>query len=238
MSPQDYVQQKAAASGSSFYYAFLFLSKPRRAAITAFYAFCREVDDVVDECTDLNVARTRLAWWRIEVAAIYEGKAKHPVAQALAALLPAFKIEQPRLQEIIDGMEAVHDFSLVAGLDIREPAYVAEMKRRNPPVIHKCVIVHPVTGRKFLFIGDRVRNFVGMTEEESKPFIQMYVRHATRAEHHYRHQWRVGDLIMWQNRYTMHYAPADFDQSQPRDMQRTTIIGDSIGRLVRPRQAA
>ena len=105
MSPDEYCQQKASQSGSSFYYSFLFLPPPRRRAITAFYAFCREVDDVVDECTDLNVARTKLAWWRIEVAAIYEGKAKHPVAQALAALLPAFKIEQPRLQEIIDGME-------------------------------------------------------------------------------------------------------------------------------------
>ncbi len=150
----------------------------------------------------------------------------------------AYENLSPKLKEIIDGMEAVHDFSLVAGLDVRDPAYVAEMKRQNPPVIHKCVIVHPVTRRKFLFIGDRVRNFVGMSEEESKPFLQMYVRHATRAEFHYRHQWRVGDLIMWQNRYTMHYAPADFDQSQPRDMQRTTIIGDAIGRLVRPRQAA
>ena len=49
MTPEQYVQDKAAASGSSFYYAFLFLPPPRRAAITAFYAFCREVDDVVDE---------------------------------------------------------------------------------------------------------------------------------------------------------------------------------------------
>ena len=105
MTPDDYCQQKTAQSGSSFYYSFLFLPPPRRRAITAFYAFCREVDDVVDECTDLDVARTKLAWWRTEVAALYEGKAKHPVALALAALLPEFKIEQARLHEIIDGME-------------------------------------------------------------------------------------------------------------------------------------
>ena len=105
MTPDDYCQQKTAQSGSSFYYSFLFLPPPRRRAITAFYAFCREVDDVVDECTDLDVARTKLAWWRTEVAALYEGKAKHPVALALAALLPDFKIEQARLHEIIDGME-------------------------------------------------------------------------------------------------------------------------------------
>jgi len=105
MTPDDYCQQKTAQSGSSFYYSFLFLPPPRRRAITAFYAFCREVDDVVDECTDLDVARTKLAWWRTEVAALYEGKAKHPVALALAALLPEFNIEEARLYEIIDGME-------------------------------------------------------------------------------------------------------------------------------------
>jgi phytoene synthase len=105
MTPDDYCQQKTAQSGSSFYYSFLFLPPPRRRAITAFYAFCREVDDVVDECTDLDVARTKLAWWRTEVATLYEGKAKHPVALALAALLPEFNIEQARLHEIIDGME-------------------------------------------------------------------------------------------------------------------------------------
>ena len=92
MSPDEYCQQKASQSGSSFYYSFLFLPPPRRRAITAFYAFCREVDDVVDECTDTGVARSKLAWWHAEVAAIFSGHAKHPVALALAALLPAFRI--------------------------------------------------------------------------------------------------------------------------------------------------
>ena len=105
MTPDDYCQQKTAQSGSSFYYSFLFLPPPRRRAITAFYAFCREVDEVVGECTDLDVARTKLAWWRTEVAALYEGQAKHPVALALTALLPEFNIEEARLYEIIDGME-------------------------------------------------------------------------------------------------------------------------------------
>ena len=105
MTPQEYCQEKAAKSGSSFYYSFLFLPKAKREAITALYAFCREVDDVVDECKEVSVARTKLAWWRTEVAALYEGKAKHPVALALAALLPEFNIEEARLYEIIDGME-------------------------------------------------------------------------------------------------------------------------------------
>ena len=83
MNPQDYVQQKAAASGSSFYYAFLFLPPERRAAITAFYAFCREVDDVVDEISDPSVAGAKLGWWQKEVLQAFAGQPSHPVMQAL-----------------------------------------------------------------------------------------------------------------------------------------------------------
>ena len=105
MTPQEYVQQKAAASGSSFYYAFLFLPPPRRAAITAFYAFCREVDDVVDEVQDAGVARTKLAWWRSEVAKAFAGEPTHPVMKALLPLAADYRIEAPQLLAIIDGCE-------------------------------------------------------------------------------------------------------------------------------------
>lgn len=105
MTPDEYCQQKAAQSGSSFYYSFLFLPPERRRAITALYAFCREVDDVVDECTDLGVARTKLAWWRAEVAALEAGTPQHPVTRALAPLAPAYGITAHRLNEIIDGMQ-------------------------------------------------------------------------------------------------------------------------------------
>jgi phytoene synthase len=103
MTPQEYVQEKAAASGSSFYYAFLFLPKPRRAAITAFYAFCREVDDVVDEVTDPGVARTKLAWWQAEVAKSFRGEATHPVMKALMPCTADFGIEERQLQAVIEG---------------------------------------------------------------------------------------------------------------------------------------
>lgn len=105
MTPEQYVQQKAAASGSSFYYAFLFLPKPRRAAITAFYAFCREVDDVVDEVTDPGVAQTKLAWWRTEVARAYDGQPSHPVMQALMPLAADYGIEARQLLAVIDGCQ-------------------------------------------------------------------------------------------------------------------------------------
>lgn len=105
MTPDDYCQQKAAASGSSFYYSFLFLPPERRRAIMALYAFCREVDDVVDECQDPALAATKLAWWRQEVERIADGQPQHPVGQALQAAGRRFHLPAEQLLEIIDGME-------------------------------------------------------------------------------------------------------------------------------------
>ena len=105
MTPEQYVQDKAAGSGSSFYYAFLFLPPPKRAAITAFYAFCREVDDVVDETPDPSVAASKLQWWRQEVAQAYKGTPSHPVMRALMPLAPRFGIEEAHLAAVIEGCQ-------------------------------------------------------------------------------------------------------------------------------------
>lgn len=105
MTPNDYCQEKAAASGSSFYYSFLFLPQPKRLAITALYAFCREVDDVVDECSDVALARTKLAWWRSEISNLYAGNPQHPVSQALQPAVSEFNLAEEHFLEIIDGME-------------------------------------------------------------------------------------------------------------------------------------
>lgn len=105
MSPQEYCQKKAAASGSSFYYSFLFLPKPKREAITALYAFCREVDDIADEVQDLSVAQAKLHWWRGEILNLYTGKPQHPVTQALQGPVTEFNLKQQHLLEIIDGMQ-------------------------------------------------------------------------------------------------------------------------------------
>ncbi|MCA1246620.1 presqualene diphosphate synthase HpnD [Massilia sp. MS-15] len=105
MSPDEYCQQKTVQSGSSFYYSFLFLPPERRRAITALYAFCREVDDTVDETSDASVARIKLAWWRTEVSTMYTGTPTHPVTQALQPHIAPYGLEQQHLQAIIDGME-------------------------------------------------------------------------------------------------------------------------------------
>ena len=105
MSPDEYCQQKAAQSGSSFYYSFLFLPAERRRAITALYAFCREVDDVVDESSDDMVARSKLNWWRKEIQAMLAGTPTHPVCCALLPHMRRFELDGAHLQAIIDGME-------------------------------------------------------------------------------------------------------------------------------------
>lgn len=105
MTPEEYCQQKAAQSGSSFYYSFLFLPPNRRRAITALYAFCREVDDVVDEGKDPQIAANKLVWWRHELSNLYAGSPQHPVTRALLPVLAEFNLPQEQLLEIIDGME-------------------------------------------------------------------------------------------------------------------------------------
>jgi phytoene synthase len=116
MTPAEYCQNKAAKSGSSFYYSFMFLPEKQRLAITALYAFCREVDDVVDECHDADVARAKLNWWRQEIHDTFnkEGKPNHPVCLQLVNIIEQFDLPQKHFLEIIDGME----------MDLQQTRYV------------------------------------------------------------------------------------------------------------------
>ncbi len=117
MNPHDYCQDKAARSGSSFYYSFMFLPPLRRRAIIALYAFCREVDDVVDECHDPSLAQATLEWWRGELDRVYDAAPTHPVGQALCDVLRDFTLPREQLLEIIDGMEM--DLTQTRYLDFR-----------------------------------------------------------------------------------------------------------------------
>ncbi len=149
MTPEQYCQDKAAKSGSSFYYSFLFLPPERRRAITALYAFCREVDDVVDECAEAEVARTKLAWWRKEIGGTFAGSAQHPVAQALIPVVRVFNLPQNHFQDIIDGMEMdlsynrYPDFATLASYCYRVAGVVGLMAAeifgyRNPATLQLC----------------------------------------------------------------------------------------------------
>lgn len=111
MNVHDYCQQKVAESGTSFYYAFLFLPTQKRQAIHALYAFCREVDDVVDECEDPAVAVAKLSWWRQEVALLEHGQPTHPVMIALKEMRQHFDLPLEYFNEIIDGMAMDLEYS-------------------------------------------------------------------------------------------------------------------------------
>ena len=145
MTPEQYVQDKAAASGSSFYYAFLFLPPLRRAAITAFYAFCREVDDVVDETSDAGVAAAKLAWWRQEVHSAFSGRPNHPVMQALMPLTAEVDIQPAHLLAVIEGCQ----------IDLQQTRFLD-----YEGLQHYCHLVAGV-------VGEAAANIFGRTEADT-----------------------------------------------------------------------
>jgi len=145
MSPDEYCQQKAARSGSSFYYSFLFLPPQRRRAITALYAYCREVDDVVDEMQDPAVAQAKLAWWADEIGRLYDGDPQHPVSRALAPHLLAFRIRRDSLLLVLEGM----------AMDLRQNRYLD-----YPALERYC---HNVAG----VVGELSAGIFGASEERT-----------------------------------------------------------------------
>jgi 15-cis-phytoene synthase len=118
VTPDQYCESKASQSGSSFYYAFRFLPPEKRAAITAFYAFCREADDVVDEVTDPNVARTKLLFWRKEIDQLYVDSPQHPVTKALQRHVAPMHLPQAAFHTVLDGMQ--QDLEKTRYLDFTE----------------------------------------------------------------------------------------------------------------------
>jgi len=147
----------------------------------------------------------------------------------------AYERLSPVMRRIIDDLEAVHDITLVKNIEQRDPEVVKRMRELNPPVVHPAVRTHPQSGRRALFVNERVRNFVGMEPEESRPILDFLNRHAVNPEFVYRHRWTVGDVVLWDNRCTMHVALGDFDMwNQPRHMIRTALLGEKTGRFLDP----
>jgi taurine dioxygenase len=167
-------------------------------------------------------------------AALLLCKEKPPVGgdTMFTNLYLAYETLSPKLRGFLDTLEAIHDVSLIKGIEKRDPEKVADLKRRNPPVAHPVVRTHPETGRKSLLIGQRIRGFVDMAEEESAPLLAFLNDHATSSEFVYRHRWRLDDLVMWDNRCTSHVALPDFDQTRTRHMMRCSLIGEEVGRYL------
>jgi taurine dioxygenase len=144
----------------------------------------------------------------------------------------AYEALSEPMKNFLSGLRAIHDYSHAYDTYFAKtkerPPLTPEQKAKTPPVQHPAVRVHPVTGKKALYVNPGFTvGFVGMPEEESQPILDFLFRHSTRPEFIYRHKWRVNDLVFWDNRCTMHYALSDYDFSVRRHMQRTTIAGDA-----------
>lgn len=147
-------------------------------------------------------------------------------------MVKAYETLSEPMQKIVEGLHSVYDFLLAAGLYSRDAKEVEETQKLNPPIAHPAVRVHPESGKKALYVSERVSYFHGMTAEESRPLIDFLCSHATKPENVYRHSWNSGDLLCWDNRTTMHIALTDFDQSTSRHMLRATLLGEKSGFIV------
>ncbi len=144
----------------------------------------------------------------------------------------AYEALSPKLKEVLERLHALNDRGAAQNNRNVDPARVAERLKLTPPVINPVVRVHPETGRKALYVSENVTTcFEGMTPEESRPLLEYLFAHSVRQEFIFRHRWQVHDLLMWDNRCTVHLAPPDYDLTQPRYMMRTTIAGTPLGRL-------
>jgi alpha-ketoglutarate-dependent 2,4-dichlorophenoxyacetate dioxygenase len=103
--------------------------------------------------------------------------------------------------------------------------FTEEEKERFKPVRQRLVRIHPVTGRKSLYLASHAGGIVGWPVPEARAFLRDLIEHATQRQFVYAHTWRVGDLVMWDNRQTMHRA-RPFPVHEPRDVRRTTLVGD------------
>ena len=127
----------------------------------------------------------------------------------------------------LDGLKAIHVYqsrhSARMLMDLTEEGH----KRVPDAVAHPIVRTHPESGRKAIYINPiRIEGIVGMAEEEALPLLAELLDHATQPKYEYRHQWRSGDLVMWDNRSLLHKANGDYDMNQVRYLYRIMLQGD------------
>ena len=139
----------------------------------------------------------------------------------------AYEQLSPGMRTLLDGLQAFHSGEATARRNREEPTDALPIPEVPPPIAHPVVRTHPETGRKALYVNPFFTlNFGDMSESESAPILNYLHAFATRPENVYRHRWRKGDVLFWDNRCAMHYAVKDYDEHMPRFMHRTTAAGD------------
>ncbi|MGE4242475.1 TauD/TfdA dioxygenase family protein [Ramlibacter sp.] len=154
-----------------------------------------------------------------------------------ANMYRAYEALSPNMRKLVDGLQGVHDVSGAPDFHRYTPEVQAERKRNYPPVVHAVVKTHPESGRKGLFAGGFLKHFVGFTERESRPIIDFLNEFATGPEFTFRHKWKPQDVLMWDNRCTMHFAVQDYDPTQLRVLQRCTLFAPVTGQYYDPDEA-
>jgi taurine dioxygenase len=159
---------------------------------------------------------------------------------AFANQYMAYEQLSAAFRALIDPLQAVHElFSKTPNLQDLDQGQIRDMKKSNPRIAQPVVRVHSETGRKALYVSEAVTtDVVGMTRAESDALLEFLFRHQTRIEFTYRHTWCQHDIVMWDNRCTLHLAVPDNDHKQARVMYRTTLTGEPCGVQVAERQAA
>lgn len=148
MTPEAYCDQKAAKSGSSFYYSFLFLPPEKRQAMVALYAFCREVDDIVDENKDKTVAQHQIKWWSEEIDRLFQGTPQHPITRALKPHLATFQWEQQWFKDVLYGMR----------MDLEHPFY-ENFEELEQYCYHVAGVIGILSAHLFGFTSERTLTF-------------------------------------------------------------------------------
>lgn len=149
-----------------------------------------------------------------------------------AGMAAAYEALSEKMKAMVSGLKAVHDYTKIYETYFSRfpdrPGLTAEEIAKVPPVEHPVVRAHPETGRKALFVNPGfTRRIVGLSFEESQSVLDFLFDHAVRPEFVYRHAWRAGDLVMWDNRGSVHQALADYDMDEARHMHRTSVAGDA-----------
>jgi taurine dioxygenase len=147
----------------------------------------------------------------------------------------AYQSLHPALKALAESLWAVHsnlydyvrddETRWIGGIDVQEQAYREEFAQQEFETEHPVVRVHPETGERTLLLGHFVKRFVGLSSSDSNHLFELLQRHVVRLENTVRWNWRPGDVAIWDNRATQHYAVSDYDD-QPRLLHRITVAGD------------
>jgi taurine dioxygenase len=145
----------------------------------------------------------------------------------------AYETLSKPMQKFLEGLEVVHDLNFGKTHQNRPFDLLAASRKRNPAVRQPAVRLHPETGRKALFVSEwACPQFIGMTREESQPILEMLFRHSTQPQFQFRQKWERDDLLIWDNRCTVHLALGDYDDYSARELMRTSLVGEPSGTVV------